>query len=113
MCESREIRYDCHYSEQVRVAANALVTKYGAGYVWAAIPKDTGRTAIERHLTKLPLRATVTMRDSAAWATYNPREATPAFVVVDERGVVRFRAEGASAFGAVAAKLDELLAARP
>lgn len=104
---------DCHYSEQVRVAANALVTKYGAGYVWVAIPKDTGRAALEQHLAKFPMRATVTMRDSAAWATYNPREATPVLVVVDERGIVRFRAEGASALAAVAAKLDELLVTRP
>lgn len=104
---------DCRHSEQVRVAANALVTKYGAGYLWVAIPMDTGRGALEEHLTKFPMRATVTMRDSAAWATYNARQATPVFVVVDERGIVRFRAEGASAFAAVEAKLDELLVTHP
>lgn len=104
---------DCRYSEQVRSAANELVTKYGAQYVWVAIPKDTSRAALEEHLTKYPMRATVTLQDSAAWATYNPREATPVFVVVDQRGIVRFRAEGASAISAVTAKLDELLAPRP
>ncbi len=104
---------DCHYSEQVRSAANELVSKYGAKYVWVAIPKDTSRVELEQHLTKFPMRGTVTMRDSAAWATYNLREATPVFVVVDQRGIVRFRAEGASAIEAVTAKLDELLAARP
>ena len=101
---------DCKYSEQVRVAANELVAKYGSKYIWVAVAKDTGRSDIEMHLAKYPMHAIVTMPDSAAWATYDPAGATPTFVVVDQRGIVRFRAEGASSIGAVTAKLDELFA---
>ncbi len=104
---------DCRFSEQARSAANDVADKYGAKYVWVAIPNDTSRADIEQHLTKYPMRATVTERADAAWDTFNPRGATPAFVVIDQRGIVRFRAEGASAIGAVAAKIGELLEARP
>ena len=101
---------DCKYSEQVRVVANELVAKYGSNYVWVAIAKDTSRRDIELHLAKYPMHGIVTMPDLAAWATYDPAGATPTFVVVDQRGIVRFRAEGASAIDVVTAKLDELLA---
>ena len=51
--------------------------------------------------------------DSAAWATYNPTGVTPLFVVVDQSGVIRFRAMGASAMDAVTAKVKELLVPAP
>ncbi len=104
---------DCGYSEQVRRAANDLADKYGARYVWVAMPKDTSRADVERHLRKYPMHATVTEPDSSTWATYNPRAATPMFVVIDQHGIMRFRAEGASAIGAVSAKIGELLESRP
>lgn len=103
---------DCRYSEQVRTATNDLAGKYGSKFAWVAMPNDTSRTALLEHLTKYPMRATVTERDDAAWSTYNPRGATPVFVVIDQRGIVRFRAEGASAIAAVAAKVGELLVSR-
>lgn len=103
---------DCPYSERARSAANDLVAKYGAHYVWVAMAKDTSRADIKDYLTKSPMRGTVALSDSSAWATYDPMGATPVFVVVDERGIVRFRAEGASAIAAVAAKLDALMGSR-
>jgi thiol-disulfide isomerase/thioredoxin len=103
---------DCPYSEKSRSASNDLVAKYGSGFVWVAIARDTSRTEINAYLAKSPMRGIVTLPDSSAWATFDPLGATPTFVVVDERGIVRFRAEGASAIALVEAKLDELIAAR-
>ena len=101
---------DCVYSERVRGAANDLVAKFGAEYKWVAIAKDTSRVAIEQYLRTSPIRGTVAMADSSVWATYNPAGATPVFIIVDRRGMVRFRAEGASAIAAISAKLDEVVA---
>lgn len=104
---------DCSYSERVRPAANALVPKYGAKFTWMAMARDTSRADIAAYLKKNPIDGVVLLPDSATWRSYNPAGATPTFVLVDARGVVRFRAEGASAMGAVAAKLDELMAGSP
>ena len=102
---------DCIYSERVRGASNVLVPKYGAKFTWVAMAKETSRADIAAHLQKAPIDGVVTLADSAAWATYNPAGMTPVFVVVDAQGIVRFRAEGAQTMSAVAAKIDELLAA--
>lgn len=103
---------DCPHSERIRVAANELVTRYGTSFTWMAMAKDTSRKTIEKHLTDHPINGVVALPDSSAWTTYNPMDATPVFVIVDRRGIVRFRAEGAAALSAVSAKLDELYAGR-
>ena len=100
---------NCQYSERVRGTINDLVAKHGAKVTWLAIAKDTSRADIAEYLLKSPIHGIATMPDSGAWATYNPAGATPVFVLVDARGIVRFRAEGATAISAVAAKLDQLV----
>jgi hypothetical protein len=59
------------------------------------------------------MSAAVALHDSPGWALYNPAGATPLFYVIDGDGVVRFRAVGASAVGAVSAKVVELLDSVP
>ena len=102
---------DCPFSEKVRAAANALAGKHGSALSWVAVSREHDRAVIEKYLAKAPMRATVTLADSAAWATYNPAGATPLFVVVDQKGVVQFTAAGASAMEAVTATVDRLIAA--
>ncbi|MEP6622734.1 MAG: hypothetical protein ABJE47_25660 [bacterium] len=102
---------ECQFSDKVRNAANSLATSANnAGYTWIAVAKETDRGQVEKHLADHPMRATVTLSDSAAWATYNPEGVTPLFIVVDRTGVIRFRAQGASAMDAVTAKVNQLLA---
>ena len=102
---------DCLFSEKVRAAANALAGKHGSALSWVAVSREHDRAVIDKHLVKAPMRATVTLADSAAWATYNPGGATPLFVVVDQKGVIQFTAAGASAMEAVTATVDRLIAA--
>lgn len=100
---------DCPFSDQVRVAENALVEKYGERLAWIAMAKDTSAADISAYLAKSPMRATVTKQDSATWSVYNPLGATPRFVVVDDKGIVRFQTEGASSMNVLEAKLEELM----
>jgi hypothetical protein len=105
---------DCVFSERVRPAANTLAAAMrGTPYTWAAVVRESDRTAIARHLAEHPMSADVVLTDSATWAAYNPAGVTPLFVVVDEHGTVRYRAMGASAIDAVAVKIRALLGAPP
>jgi hypothetical protein len=105
---------DCVFTERVRPAANALAAAMrGTPYTWAAVVRESDRTAIARHLAEHPMTADVVLTDSATWAAYNPTGVTPLFVVVDAHGTVRYRAMGASAMDAVAAKVRALLGAPP
>lgn len=100
---------DCPFSDRIRSNANLFVSKYGSKFTWIAMAKDTSRAAIAAYVQKSPINGIVALPDSNTWATYNPQQSTPRFVIVDARGVVQFHAEGASAITVVAAKLDELL----
>jgi hypothetical protein len=101
---------DCHFSELARPRLNDLVTRLrGAPFRWVALAREDDSAAVQRHLADHPMNATVALHDSAAWAAYDPGIATPLFYVIDEHGVVRFRAVGTSAVNAVAAKIAELL----
>lgn len=102
---------DCIFSERARIAANAIVAKYGSKFTWVAMAKDTNRADIAAYLKASPIDGIATLPESDAWRTYNPAGMTPLFILVDTHGVVRFRAEGASAIGVVAAKVDELMSA--
>lgn len=105
---------ECAFSEKVRRAANDLAAAAGGTqYAWVAVARESDRVAIQQHLVEHPMSARVTLSDSAAWATYNPTGVTPLFVVVDQNGVIRFRAMGASAMDAVTAKVKELLDPAP
>ena len=101
---------DCAFSERVRNAANQLATQSGEALTWIAMSKESDRGSVEQHLATYPMRGTVVLADSTAWADYNPEMATPHFVVIDRRGVVRFIATGATAIDVVAAQVTRLLA---
>jgi thiol-disulfide isomerase/thioredoxin len=100
---------NCGYCEKARPAANDLAdAERGTSFNWLAIARENDRIEIERFLAAHPMNALVALNDSSAWATYNPTGVTPFFVVVDSNGIIRFRAAGASAIDAVAAKVKML-----
>ena len=100
---------NCGFCEKARPAANDLAdTERGTSFTWLAIAHENDRVEIERFLAAHPMSATVALNDSSAWATYDPSGVTPFFVVVDSKGIIRFRAAGASAIDAVAAKVKML-----
>ena len=98
----------CGFCEKARPAANELADAKRGMFTWLAVARETDRVEIERFLATHPMSATVALYDSAAWTTYNPTGVTPLFLVVDKKGVIRFRAAGASAIDAVAAKVKML-----
>jgi thiol-disulfide isomerase/thioredoxin len=101
---------DCPYSERARPTLNALASKVPTGrFRWIAMAREDDRDTIQHHLASHPMGATVALRDSLGWARYNPEGGSPLFYVIDESGVVRFRALGASAVEAVSAKVVALL----
>jgi thiol-disulfide isomerase/thioredoxin len=100
---------NCGFCEKARPAVNELAdAERGTSFTWLAIARENDRVEIERFLAVHPMSATVALNDSSAWATYNPTGVTPFFVVVDNKGIIRFRAAGASAIDAVAAKVRVL-----
>jgi thiol-disulfide isomerase/thioredoxin len=100
---------NCGFCEKARPAANDLAdAERGTSFTWLAIARENDRIEIERFLAAHPMSAKVALNDSSAWATYNPTGVTPFFVVVDSKGIIRFRAVGASAIDAVAAKVKML-----
>ncbi|MGH7604088.1 MAG: TlpA family protein disulfide reductase [Gemmatimonadaceae bacterium] len=100
----------CTFCEKARPAANELAdAERGRLFTWLAIAKETDRAEIERFLAAHPMNATVAVYDSSAWKTYNPSGITPFFVVVDSKGVIRFRGAGASAIDPVIAKVRTFL----
>ena len=100
---------NCGYCEKARPAANDLAdAERGTSFNWLAIARENDRIEIERFLAAHPMNALVALNDSSAWTTYNPTGVTPFFVVVDSKGIIRFRAAGASAIDAVAAKVKML-----
>jgi hypothetical protein len=100
---------NCGFCEKARSAVNELAdAERGTSFTWLAIARENDRVEIERFLAVHPMSATVALNDSSAWATYNPTGVTPFFVVVDNKGIIRFRAAGASAIDAVAAKVRVL-----
>ena len=101
---------NCAFSERVRTAVNQLATQNGEALTWVAMSKESDPGSVEQHLAAHPMRGTVVLADSAAWADYNPEMATPHFVVIDRRGVVRFVGTGATAIDAVAAQVTRLVA---
>jgi thiol-disulfide isomerase/thioredoxin len=101
---------DCAFSERVREAANQLAAKSGASLAWLAMSKERDRGVVEQHLIKHPMNGIIVMADSAAWSVYNPELATPHFVVIDRRGVVRLVATGVTAMDVVTAQVSRLLA---
>ena len=100
---------DCAPSASVRPALNEVVSTYGSAVVWAAMAKDTSRADIDTFLNKTPMSGVVLHSDASTWRVYNPDVATPVFIIIDAKGVVRFRATGALSIDAVRAKLRELL----
>jgi hypothetical protein len=100
---------NCGFCEKARPAANDLAdAERGTSFTWLAIAHENDRVEIDRFVAAHPMSATVALNDSSAWATYNPTGVTPFFVVVDSKGIIRFRAAGASAIDAVAAKVKML-----
>jgi len=98
----------CGFCEKARPAANELARAEHGTFTWLAVAREADRVEIQRFLAAHPMSATVALYDSAAWTTYNPIGVTPLFLVVDKKGVIRFRAAGASAIDAVAAKVKML-----
>jgi hypothetical protein len=104
---------DCAYSERARPALDRFARTVPADHFrWTAVAREGDSTRVRLHLDSLPMDATIALRDSAAWAQWNPRGITPLFYVIDGDGVIRFRAAGASAVPTVSAKVVELLDAR-
>jgi thiol-disulfide isomerase/thioredoxin len=100
---------DCAPSASVQPALNEVASTYGPTVVWAAMAKDTSRADIDTFLKKTPMSGVVLHSDASTWRVYNPDVATPVFIIIDAKGVVRFRATGALSMDAVRAKLRELL----
>jgi thiol-disulfide isomerase/thioredoxin len=98
----------CGFCEKARPAANELADAKRGTLTWLAVAHETDRVEIERFLTAHPMSATVALYDSAAWTTYNPTGVTPLFIVVDKKGVIRFRGAGASAIDAVTVRVKIL-----
>ena len=100
---------NCGFCEKARPAANDLAdAERSTSFTWLAIARENDRVEIERFLAAHPMSALVALNDSSAWATYDRTGVTPFFVVVDSKGIIRFRAAGASAIDAVAAKVKML-----
>ena len=100
---------DCAPSASARPGLNEVVSTYGSAVVWAARAKDTSRADIDTLLKKAPMSGVVLYSDASSCRVYNPDVATPVFIIIDAKGVVRFCATGALSIDAVRAKLRELL----
>lgn len=102
---------NCGFSEKVRPDLNDLSSALqGMPFAWVAAARERDTTEIQHHLAEHPIAGTIALFDSTAWATYNPMGVTPLFVVIDQKGIVRLRAMGASAITAVAPKVKALVA---
>ncbi len=100
----------CGFCEKARPAANELAAaERGKSFTWLAVARESDRDEIRRFLAAHPMSATIALYDSSAWKTYNPAEITPLYVVVDRKGVIRFRGAGAAAIDAAAANVKTLL----
>jgi hypothetical protein len=105
---------DCRWSESARPALNALAATIPADrFRWVAMAKESDSAVVQSHLADHSMSATVALSDSIAWARYDPAIATPLFYVIDETGVVRLRAVGASAVSSVAAMVKQMLDSVP
>jgi thiol-disulfide isomerase/thioredoxin len=98
----------CGFCEKARPVANELARAGRGNFTWLAVARESDRAEIETFLAAHPMSATIALYDSAAWTTYNPIGVTPLFLVVDKKGVIRFRGAGASAIDGAGAKLKML-----
>lgn len=107
---------NCPYSEKARADLNQLARREDSAFTWVVLARENDAQIVQRHLSSHPMNATVALYDSAAWAVYNPSQATPLFYVIGRDGQVQLKALGASAVQAVAANVQETqsrLAAQP
>jgi hypothetical protein len=60
------------------------------------IAREEDANSIKSNVKEFPRNARVTVRDQAAWETFDRQVITPTFYLIDQRGVVRLSAAGAS-----------------
>lgn len=92
----------CAFSEKARPELNALSSELAATNVqWLGVSRERDPLAVKEYLREHPMSGRIVLPDSTSWATYNPAGITPLFLLLDDRGIVRYRAAGASSVSAV------------
>ena len=87
----------CPFCKRILPEVNALTRNMaGADFVALAVAREEGADEIKRNLQEEPRYASVVVNDKATWQTYNSEGITPAYYLIDSRGVIRLSAYGAS-----------------
>jgi peroxiredoxin len=87
----------CPFCKRILPEVNALTRNIaGADFVALAVAREEGADEIKRNLQEEPRYASVVVNDKATWQTYNSEGITPAYYLIDSRGVIRLSAYGAS-----------------
>jgi thiol-disulfide isomerase/thioredoxin len=87
----------CPFCKSILPEVNALIKKNaGEDLVALDIAREEDANSIKSNVKEFPRNARVTVRDQAAWETFDRQVITPTFYLIDQRGVVRLSAAGAS-----------------
>jgi thiol-disulfide isomerase/thioredoxin len=87
----------CPFCERILPEFNSLVKKESAkDFVALDIAREEDPVEIKSYLRAHPRDATVVVNDKATWQTYDGPVITPAFYLIDTRGVIRLAGYGAS-----------------
>ena len=87
----------CPFCKALLPDVNALIKKNaGSDFLALDIAREDDANIIKANVKEFPRSAVVTVRDQAAWETFDRPVITPTFYLIDQRGVIRLSASGAS-----------------
>jgi thiol-disulfide isomerase/thioredoxin len=87
----------CGFCKRILPEFNSLVkTMAGKDFIALDVAREESVEEISSNLREYPRHATVTLSDKSAWQTYDRQIITPAYYLIDPRGMIRFSGYGAS-----------------
>ncbi len=88
----------CAVCKRTLPEVNSLVKNLaGKDFIALDVAREESAERINTNLREYPRLARVTLNDQSAWQTFNRQIITPAFYLIDTRGVIRFSGYGGSA----------------
>ncbi len=89
----------CPFCEKVRPALNGMMADdSGSALALVACCLESDTSQIRSFLKDQPYDGTIVPYDSVLWQQFNHRLSTPAFCLLDQKGIIRFAGSGASMF---------------
>jgi thiol-disulfide isomerase/thioredoxin len=87
----------CPFCKSILPEFNALVKKLAdKDFIVLDVAREASAGEINSNLRESPREATVTLNDQSAWQTFDRQTTTPAYYLIDTRGVIRFSGYGGS-----------------